>query len=296
MAIPIHNLVGQRFGELEVLGQDLEMSKLKKKVYWKCRCSCGREKSVRLDGLKKIRTCGECTIDLTNRQFGQLTVEGRAGVDSFGHRIWICRCTCGNRKEVLATSLVEGLTQSCGCLHSQLTHKATFKDLGGLKFGKLTPETYIIQNGKVKWKCLCDCGNFTWVTRANLVSGHTASCGCLTGSVGEETIANILRNNNITFEREKVFTNLPNRRFDFYLPDFNRIIEFDGRQHFKKCSWYGDDSDFERAKARDAQKTNYCLANKITLVRIPYTERDTITLDLILSDKYLIKENTNDNN
>ena len=29
------------------------------------------------------------------------------------------------------------------------------------------------------WECKCDCGNLTPVSRNNLTSGHTLSCGCL---------------------------------------------------------------------------------------------------------------------
>lgn len=35
-------------------------------------------------------------------------------------------------------------------------------------------------------------------------------------------------------------------------------------------------------------KNKYCLINNIPLVRIPYWERDNITLDIILGDKYLV--------
>ena len=86
-----------------------------------------------------------------------------------------------------------------------------------------------------------------------------------------------------------MFTDLANRRFDFYIPSLNRIIEFDGRQHFKSCSWFRDETDFEVSKIRDQQKNNYCFLNGIDLVRIPYTERDNLTLDLLLGDKYLLK-------
>jgi len=44
------------------------------------------------------------------------------------------------------------------------------------KFGKLTTIEYL---GKSKWKCLCDCGNFTEVHSQSLRTGNTKSCGCL---------------------------------------------------------------------------------------------------------------------
>lgn len=174
-------------------------------------------------------------------------------------------------------------------VRSTRTHEATFKDLRGIKFDLLIPESYTIEHGETTWHCRCDCGNYTKVSRSNLVSRHTTSCGCISGSIGEENIAKLLRENNLAFEREKVFTDLTGRRFDFYIPSLNRIIEFDGRQHFKSCSWFQGESDFEAAKLRDLQKNNYCFSNGIDLVRIPYTERDTLTLDLLLGDKYLMK-------
>lgn len=36
-------------------------------------------------------------------------------------------------------------------------------------------------------------------------------------------------------------------------------------------------------------KNDYAFINNIQLVRIPYWERDNITLEMILGDKYLIR-------
>jgi hypothetical protein len=38
-----------------------------------------------------------------------------------------------------------------------------------------------------------------------------------------------LQENNISFVKEKVFSDFANRRYDFYLPQYNRLIEFDGK-------------------------------------------------------------------
>lgn len=55
------------------------------------------------------------------------------------------------------------------------------RDLTGQKFGRLTvlyelPER---KNGKIQWRCRCDCGNEKDVLSTSLTSGHTQSCGCL---------------------------------------------------------------------------------------------------------------------
>jgi very-short-patch-repair endonuclease len=288
------DLTGKQYGELTVIEKDIELSKQKKRIYWKCRCSCGREKSVRADGLPRTNTCGQCTNDFMGRRFGRLVVIDRAENDKFGHRHWVCKCDCGNIKIVKADSLKRGLTQSCGCLHSEVVHSMKFIDLTGQKFGKLTAESYHTENGKVYWKCKCDCGNYTTVVAQNLKNGHTQSCGCISGSIGEENIALLLRENNIDFEREKTFKDLPRRRFDFYIPSLNRVIEFDGKQHFQPCSWNKTEEDFDISITRDEEKNIYCFKNSIEIIRIPYTERDNITIEMILGNKYLLKENINE--
>lgn len=65
------------------------------------------------------------------------------------------------------------------------------------------------------------------------------SCGCLGGSKGEYIIENYLQLLNIEYEKQKTFDTLINPktnkklRFDFYLPSYNLLIEFDGEQYFK---------------------------------------------------------------
>jgi len=53
-------------------------------------------------------------------------------------------------------------------------------DLSGKRFGRLTAiKRQGTQGNKIKWECLCDCGNTTYVASGDIVSGHTKSCGCL---------------------------------------------------------------------------------------------------------------------
>ena len=54
-----------------------------------------------------------------------------------------------------------------------------FIDLTGQRFGKLIVQKRLENSKeKVKWLCLCDCGNNTIVTTSNLKNGNTKSCGC----------------------------------------------------------------------------------------------------------------------
>lgn len=70
-------------------------------------------------------------IDLTNKQFGRLTVVALFGKKS-DEWAWLCFCNCGGQKVILGTHLRSGKTRSCGCLSAEIagarqrTHGMTY--------------------------------------------------------------------------------------------------------------------------------------------------------------------------
>lgn len=106
---------------------------------------------------------------------------------------------------------------------------------------------------------------------------HTGGSGCPScyESKGEKEVKNYLDNNNIIYESQKRFDDCfsvryVNLRFDFYLPDFNICIEYDGKQHFQINEYFGGEEGYKIIKQNDDIKNNYCLKNNIKLIRIPY--------------------------
>ncbi len=95
-------------------------------------------------------------------------------------------------------------------------------------------------------------------------------------SSGEIWIKDILVENDINYKTEYVFEECINPstgcglRFDFYLPDFNICVEFDGAQHFQPVDHFGGVEAFEEAQKRDTIKENYCLGKGIKLIRVDY--------------------------
>lgn len=53
-------------------------------------------------------------LDLTGKKFGSLTAISKAPSRS-GKTYWLCRCECGNEKEIQTGHLTSGAIQSCGC-------------------------------------------------------------------------------------------------------------------------------------------------------------------------------------
>lgn len=65
-------------------------------------------------------------------------------------------------------------------------------------------------------------------------------------------------------------------RFDFYLPDYNVCIEFQGLQHYIAVDYMGGDVDFQNRQIRDNIKKEYCKSNNIYLIEIPYNKIENI--------------------
>lgn len=124
-------------------------------------------------------------------------------------------------------------------------------------------------------------GSFQITRRYHTVGGGCPSCKIK--SKGQEKIQNYLTSLNIKFVTNKRFPQcrfkdmLP---FDFYLPDFNTLIQYDGKQHFgpQKFHKHCDDpvKRFQDLQVRDTIKTSFCLSNNTPLLRIPYTDFDNI--------------------
>jgi very-short-patch-repair endonuclease len=93
-------------------------------------------------------------------------------------------------------------------------------------------------------------------------------------SIGEKRIYNYLKKNKYSFVMQKKFSDCKNihcLRFDFYLEDYNVIIEFDGQQHFKMANFSTsveeNKKNFECLQKNDKIKNEYCKKNGIILLR-----------------------------
>lgn len=91
-------------------------------------------------------------------------------------------------------------------------------------------------------------------------------------SIGESKIKKYLEDNGIIYIREKWFEDCRDSKplpFDFFLPEYNTCIEFDGKQHFYETHFFHHTST-STVKAHDEIKNSYCSQNSINLIRIPY--------------------------
>ena len=99
-------------------------------------------------------------------------------------------------------------------------------------------------------------------------------------SYGENLVECFLKKHNILYIKEKTFPDLVNihtncnLRFDFYLPEIDTCIEFDGKQHFFYVKEFdkGDKSKVKYRQYLDELKNIYCENKKLKLIRINYKQ------------------------
>ena len=287
----LKDLTGQRFLNLTVLyrAEDL-ISNTKRRVKWHCKCDCGNEFDVIADNLKRRpnMTCQECAnkiraehnrINVIGNKYGQLTI---LEVIPETHPTKVrCICDCGNEHICSQTDVVNGHTQSCGCLWYDAISASNTKDWTGhiSAYGvEFLRQENMNTSGQWLWRCRCGiCKNEFIALPAKINNGHITSCGCRVQSSGEECIENILKEYGIEFIPQYKFNDCKMKyvlRFDFAI--FNNkkligLIEYDGKQHFEPIDFFGGEDGFRQTQARDMIKNTYCQTHNIPLLRLPYT-------------------------
>lgn len=139
---------------------------------------------------------------------------------------------------------------------------------------------YIRNDIKVKIICRKH-GAFFQVPASHL---NKRGCPFCLESRGERHIALFLDSNKIKYKREKRFKKCRYKsylNFDFYIPRLKTCIEYDGKQHFVLCEYFGGQKEFNRIQKSDTIKTNFCQTNGIKLIRIPYNKKDSEIISIL---------------
>lgn len=103
-------------------------------------------------------------------------------------------------------------------------------------------------------------------------------CPVCKESYGEKEIRHFLDDNKIPYVNEKRFDDCKNKKrlpFDFYLPEHNICIEYDGKHHYEPI--FGEEQ-LKDTQRNDKIKNDYCVNNNIEMVRIKYGENILTTL------------------
>ena len=150
---------------------------------------------------------------------------------------------------------------------------------------------------KVKWinqysEILIGCpkpnhGYFKQVPREHKRGSGCTKCNY---SRGERAIFNWLKQKKIEFVPQYTFPNLRHKnllRCDFYLPDYNLVIEYNGLQHYKAIEHFGGEKSFKKTKMRDVIKETFCKESNIGFRIIRYDEDVNIEMNKIITQSAL---------
>lgn len=220
----------------------------------------------------------------------------------------ICDCKEHNIIRVQLNKLKSNNTQSCGCYHKISAAgqgKKTKIDMMEKTIGdfKIIEETEERDSESIVWlgKCIY-CGELRKISQRNMKNNikHPNVCSCQRsgGSSFERKVENILNENKIFYKREQTFNNFiyedtkKHPRFDFFLPDYNCLIEVHGEQHYTQGTGYMEKENLGKRQERDNIKIEWANKNGYKIIVIPYFEINNINILNLLPDtsKFLVKE------
>ena len=117
----------------------------------------------------------------------------------------------------------------------------------------------------------------------------SAKCGCPKCSIskGERLVMDILKENEVNYiynykiSIDSDINHYGYALIDFYLPDYNIAIEYNGQQHYISNEYFGGKLNFERQLKRDNYVRDYCKDNNIELIEIKYDMKEAEIKNLI---------------
>jgi len=126
-------------------------------------------------------------------------------------------------------------------------------------------------------------GEFLQTPNAHICSSMKQGCPYCRISKGEDEVEKYLIKNNINYIREYKFNKCINPKtnkklpFDFYVPDYNLVIEYHGEQHYKSTGYFEKNKNsFKERQYIDSIKKEFILKNKINNIKISYKEYNNI--------------------
>jgi len=152
----------------------------------------------------------------------------------------------------------------------------------------------VTYNGNKRKVIICCRKHGEFLQKPNYHLSLKQGCPRCNTSNGENVISKFLIDNKIKYISQKTFDDCKNPKsrcklkFDFYIPNKNLLIEYDGRQHYKIGSFIKGrhittKKELKEMQFRDNIRNKYAKQNGIKLLRIKYTKFNQI-------DKILIKE------
>ena len=123
------------------------------------------------------------------------------------------------------------------------------------------------------------CGYIYDGCRNMFLKGHR--CPQCYSSRGEEKISRFFQKKNIEYKPQKTFKDLVGLgggylKYDFFIPDYKLLIEYNGEQHYKPVEAFGGEKQLEIQQEHDRRKREYAENNGFQFIEIGYWDFNNI--------------------
>ena len=273
--------VSQINPNIEVVGRYINSSQ---KILYKCKID-GCEWSTYPHVILKGHGCPKCFAISISKKFKNSHEQYIKKIASVNPNIEAVGEYMGSHIKILHRCKVDGyewyaspsnIIQGYGCPKCSKTARPTQQEYIN-KVSMINDNIEVLGEyknvaSKIVHKCK-KCG-YEWDVPPNrILAGY--GCPRCKSSHGESQIDKYLTENNINYIIQHKFDDCRNKRalpFDFYLPDYNACVEYDGKQHYESVEWFGGEESLLYVQQNDAIKTQYCKDNNIILLRIKYDQ------------------------
>lgn len=164
------------------------------------------------------------------------------------------------------------------------THEKYVKEVSTINPNIEVIEKYINAKTNILHKCKID--GHEWLScPTNILRG--SGCPVCKFSHGEKNTEIYLIKHNVDYIPQYKFNDCKNKQmlsFDFYLPNYNLCIEYDGIQHYEPIKYFGGERKLKYIQQNDDIKTKYCNDNNIVLLRIKYDDNIEEVLDNVFKN------------
>ena len=186
---------------------------------------------------------------------------------------------CNDCGKIFKKTVHSHINNKSECPYCNISTNKLNKDFFIEKAKKLYGEKYSYSeveyiNSKTKVKIYCnDCKEYFWQNPNDHLSNHGHSC---VKSKQEENIKKFLIENHIPFDYQKEYDDCRGKKrklpFDFYLPEYDLLIEVQGEQHSKSKKFFGGEKYLKERIRLDNIKKEYAEKNH-NFFTINYNEK-----------------------
>ena len=185
---------------------------------------------------------------------------------------------CGHEHIIKASAFFEGEGRLCPKCQDKITREKTRKYSVEQQRSILAKENCtLISPAKTtndKMRYIASCGHETSMSIYYFLTGYGRVCkNCYqkTDSIGESIIKTVLDTYHIQYKAQYQIKTKGIQRIDFFLPQYNVAIEYNGRQHYEEVNFFvsvNKQSTLEYQRQRDERKREYCREHGIRLIEI----------------------------